>query len=225
MSSTCRTTILDDPIYSGHVWQQSMLFAPDRDPNKPITDDEYGWRPLVWEKPTLERFQKSIMEVGKELDGKVKDINLSDSSIDISTENADGTMSFSEGFSSREYVEATRNNMRILAASFQESIAMVYLNFLLDDWLPQEDKGYMHDLFAEAQVRGMGAGGSDLMPYCKGHMLHTYSFFNRYPDDLVKGMAVQDTNLRQINPRTEEKNTVKDILDFAENYLGLDYIF
>lgn len=38
-------------------------------------------------------------------------------------------------------------------------------------------------------------------------------------------MAVQDGNLRQINPRTKKKNTVKDILKFSQEYLGLDYIF
>ena len=63
------------------------------------------------------------------------------------------------------------------------------------------------------------------MPYRKSHMAQTYGFFKDYPDTLVKGMAVQDGNLRQINPKTGEKNTVKDILDFADNYLGLDYIF
>ncbi|WP_413485117.1 hypothetical protein [Shewanella baltica] len=63
------------------------------------------------------------------------------------------------------------------------------------------------------------------MPYRKGHMGQSYAFIKEYPAALVKGMAVQDGNLRQINPKTGKKNTVPDLLDFAQNYLGLDYIF
>lgn len=63
------------------------------------------------------------------------------------------------------------------------------------------------------------------MPYRKSHMAQTYGFFKAYPDTLVKGMAVQEGNLRHINPKTGKKNTVADILGFSRNYLGLDYIF
>lgn len=71
----------------------------------------------------------------------------------------------------------------------------------------------------------MGVGGPDLMPYRKSHMAQSYAFIKEYPATLVKGMAVQDGNLRQINPKTGKKNTVPELLDFAQNYLGLDYIF
>jgi hypothetical protein len=38
-------------------------------------------------------------------------------------------------------------------------------------------------------------------------------------------MAVQSGNLRQTNPKTGVPYTVKDLLDFARDYLGLDAIF
>lgn len=63
------------------------------------------------------------------------------------------------------------------------------------------------------------------MPFRKSHMAQTYGFFKTYPDTLVKGMAVQEGNLRQINPRTGKKNTVNDIIQFANQNIGLDYIF
>ncbi|MDA6072615.1 hypothetical protein NJT12_23625 [Flavobacterium sp. AC] len=217
--------ILEDPIYEGGILKQSMLSAPERDPNKAITDDEYGWSSKMWMKPVRDRFQKLILALGNEFDGKIEGINFSESSIDIGTENTDEAMSFPADFSPRNYIEAIESNMVVLSKSFRESTAMVYLNFLPDEWLPWDDKGYMRGLFAKAKKLKMGVGGPDLMPYRKSHMNQTYGFFKEYPDDLVKAMAVQDGNLRQINPQTNKKNTVKDILEFAKNYLGLDYIF
>lgn len=217
--------ILEDPIYLGGAIKQSMFSAPERDPNKPHTDDEYGWVSKMWEKPVRDQFQKLIIELGKEFDGKIEGINFSESSIDIGTEKPDGTTVFPTDFSPKNYVDAIRSNIQVLAKAFKKSTPMVYLNFLPDEWLPWDDKGYMSGLFAEAQKLKMGIGGPDLMPYRKSHMNQTYGFFHTYPNTLVKGMAVQDGNLNQNNSKTKKKNTVADILDFAENYLGLDYIF
>ncbi|WP_368565724.1 hypothetical protein [Pseudoxanthomonas sp. UTMC 1351] len=217
--------LLNDPRYKGGVIKQSMLSAPERDPNKPPTDDEYGWSAKIWEQTVRERYQKLVQQLGKEFDGKVAGINFSESSIDIGTENADGTTTFPDDFNPQDYVDAMQENMRVLAASFTRSTPMVYLNFVPGEWLPWDDKGYMRSLFDEARRLKMGIGGPDLMPYRKSHMAQTYGFFREYPGALVKGMAVQDGNLRQINPRTGEKNTVNDIQDFAEQYLELDYIF
>jgi hypothetical protein len=217
--------ILKEPIYKGGALKQSMLTAPERDPNKPVTDDEYGWSAKMWEAPVRARYQKLIRQLGREFDGKITGINFSESSIEIGTENPDGSTTFPKDFKPKAYVNAIQDNMQVLSGSFKKSVPMVYLNFLPGEWLPWTDKGYMRGLFATAQKLKMGVGGPDLMPYRKSHMAQTYGFFKRYPNALVKGMAVQDGNLRQINPKTGQKNTVDDILGFAKNYLGLDYIF
>ncbi|MFL1501615.1 hypothetical protein ACI77J_11990 [Pseudomonas sp. O64] len=217
--------LLLDPTYKGGVLKQSMLSAPERDPDKAVTDDEYGWSAKMWEKPVRDRFQKLIAALGKELDGQIEGINLSESSIEIGVEQPDGTTVFPKDFDPKAYVGAINSNMQALSRAFKKSTPMVYLNFLPGEWLPWQDKGYMQSLFAEAKRLKMGVGGPDLMPYRKSHMAQTYGFFKAYPDTLVKGMAVQEGNLRQINPKTGKKNTVTDIIDFSQNYLGLDYIF
>jgi hypothetical protein len=71
----------------------------------------------------------------------------------------------------------------------------------------------------------MGVGGPDLTPYKKGPMSQSYPFFHTYPSKFFKGMAVQSGNLRQTNPKTGVPYSVKDLLDFARDYLGLDAIF
>lgn len=217
--------LLDDPLYNGGVLKQSMLSAPERDPNKPETDDEYGWSAKIWEKPVRDRFQKLISELGKELDGKIEGINFSESSMEIGVEQPDGTTIFPKDFDPQAYVDSIKSNMQSLRSAFKKSTPMVYLNFLPGEWLPWQNKGYMESLFNEAKKLKMGVGGPDLMPYRKSHMAQTYGFFHVYPNNLKKGMAVQDGNLRQINLKTGKKNTVDDIIEFSQNYLGLDYIF
>lgn len=217
--------LVADPLYKGGVLRQSMRSAPERDPAKAESGDEYGLSAKMWERPVRDRYQKLIRALGREFDGKIEGINFSESSIDVGTENADGSTTFPSDFSPRAYVDAMLDNMRVLAASFTESTPMVYLNFVPDEWLPWDDKGYMRSLFAGAAALNMGVGGPDLMPYRKSHMGQSYGFFKEYPSSLAKGMAVQDGNLEQLNPRTGKKNTVADILDFSQSYLGLDYIF
>ncbi|MDO8064843.1 hypothetical protein [Janthinobacterium sp. SUN206] len=217
--------LLSDPRYQGGIIKQSMLSAPERDPHKPVTDDEYGWSPKMWEQPVRDRYQRLIRALGQEFDGKIEGINFSESSIDIGVEDGKGNTIFPDDFKPQQYVDAIKENMRVLAGAFPHTNTMVYLNFLPGEWLPWSDKGYMRSVFAQAQTLHMGVGGPDLMPYRKSHMGQSYGFIKDYPADLVKGMAVQDGNLRQINPRTGKKNSVEDVLDFARNYLGLDYIF
>lgn len=135
--------LLDDPIYQGGVLKQSMLSAPERDPNKPVTDDEYGWSAKMWEPSVRAHYQQLVRQLGQEFDGKIAGINFSESSIDVGTENADGTTTFPSDFNPKAYIDAIGENMQVLAESFQHSTTMVYLNFLPDEWLPWNDKGYM----------------------------------------------------------------------------------
>jgi hypothetical protein len=217
--------LLHDPIYRGGAIKQSMLTAPERDPKKPPASDEYGWVAKIWEPTVRERYQLLIKQLGREFDGQIAGINMSETAIDIGVEKPDGRTIYPAEFKPSHYIDAISENMAVLAGAFQHSTAMVYLNFLPDEWLPWEDKGYMRRLFAEAERLKMGVGGPDLMPYRKSHMGQSYGFIRAYPAALTKGMAVQDGNLRQINPKTGKKNTVPDLLNFAQNYLGLDYVF
>lgn len=217
--------ILEDFEYNGGALKQSMITAPERDPTKPLAEDEYGWSAKVWLHPVRSRYQALIRELGRRFDGKIEGINFSESSIEIGIEETDGTVSFPKDFKPEVYVNALAENMEVLRASFKLSEPMVYLNFLPGEWLPDRDFGFMKSLFDKARELKMGVGGPDLMPYRKSHMAQTYGFFANYPDTLVKAMAVQDGNLRQINPKTGKKNSVDDLLDFSQNYLGLDIIF
>jgi hypothetical protein len=217
--------LLQDPRYGGGVLRQSMASAPERDKSKPLRDDAYGWVAQMWLPAVRARYQALVRHVGKKLDGRIAGINFSESSIDIGEELPGGRMRYPKGFTPARYVHALQDNMQVLSGAFRQSVPMVYLNFLPEEWLPDQDRGYMRGLFATAQKLGMGVGGPDLTPYKKGPMSQSYPFFHAYPQRLFKAMAVQSGNLRQTNPQTGVAYTVQDLLDFARNYLGLDLVF
>jgi hypothetical protein len=202
-----------------------MASAPERDKSKPLGPNAYGLVPKMWLPPVRLRYHALLRQLGQALDGRVAGINFSESAIDIGEELPGGRMRYPKGFTSAGHVQALQENMQVLADAFRQSVAMVYLNFLPDEWLPDDDHGYMRGLFAKAQALGMGVGGPDLTPYKKGPMSQSYPFFHAYPQSLPKGMAVQSGNLHQINPRTGVAYTVPDLLHFARDYLGLNRVF
>jgi hypothetical protein len=217
--------LLQDPRYRGGVLRQSMASAPERDKTQSLRADEYGWVPQMWLPAVRARYQALLRALGQALDGRIAGINFSESSIDIGEALPDGRTRYPKGFTPARYVHALQENMQVLAGVFQHSVPMVYLNFLPDEWLPEQDRGYMRGLFAKAQALGMGVGGPDLTPYKKGPMSQSYPFFHAYPPRLFKAMAVQSGNLRQINPHTGAPYTVQDLLDFGHDYLGLNVVF
>ena len=217
--------LLSDPRYGGGVLRQSMASAPERDKTQPLGADEYGWVPQMWLPAVRARYRALVRHLGQRMDGRIAGINFSESSIDIGEELPGGHTRYPKGFTPDRYVHALQENMRVLASAFRVSVPMVYLNFLPDEWMPDQDRGHMRGLFALAQALGMGVGGPDLTPFKKGPMSQSYPFFHAYPPHLFKAMAVQSGNLRQTNPRTGAPYTVQELLDFARDYLGLDLIF
>jgi hypothetical protein len=179
----------------------------------------------MWLPAVRARYQALVRQLGQQFDGRIAGINFSESSIDIGEALPSGRTRYPSGFTPARYVQALHANMQVLRSAFRQSVPMVYLNFLPDEWLPDEDRGYMRGLFAKAQALGMGVGGPDLTPYKKGPMGQSYPFFHAYPPRLFKAMAVQSGNLRQTNPHTSAPYTVQDLLVFARHYLGLDLVF
>ena len=123
------------------------------------------------------------------------------------------------------YRDAIMQNMRVLREAFPGSTVIQYANFMPGEWLPWDDKGYLEDLFKLAVEENVGMGGPDIKIWKRAQMNHSYKFLKMYADSIVTGIAVQDGNLEEINPRSGKKVTVSEIYEFGHTYLGLDYIF
>ncbi len=61
--------------------------------------------------------------------------------------------------------------------------------------------------------------------YRKYQMENSYPLIRDLHGIVPTGVAVQHGNYDIINPKTGKQVTVPEILDFAENYLRLNYIF
>jgi hypothetical protein len=72
---------------------------------------------------------------------------------------------------------------------------------------------------------GAGVGGPDLKPYRVGQLKSSYPLIKEAANRIPTGVAVQDDNLREVNPKTGGKVTAEELLDFGVNELRLDYIF
>jgi hypothetical protein len=109
--------------------------------------------------------------------------------------------------------------------AFLTSVVIQYANFMPGEWLPWKDKSYLKEIYTFAKENGIGMGGPDIKVYNKGHMNNGYKFLKEYSKDLITGLAVQDGNYAEINPKTGKRVTIDEIYDFGKNYIGLNYIF
>ena len=71
----------------------------------------------------------------------------------------------------------------------------------------------------------MGGGGPDLLPYKPGQMGSSYSLIKEAAGIVLVGMAVQDGNYAEVNPKTGKRVTIAEQIEFATGYLKADYIF
>jgi len=71
----------------------------------------------------------------------------------------------------------------------------------------------------------VGVGGPDLLPHRPGQLNHSYPLIRDAAGVVPTGVAVQDGNYEDLNPKTGERVTVPELLKFATEYLKVDYIF
>lgn len=205
-----------DSTYHGGVAQQYAISGEDESSGKPA-----GFVARRWDPAVQDRFHKLLYVLGKEFDGKIEGINLTETSI---TFGWTGKF-FPAGWKREEYPAAVITNFKVLKQAFPKSIAMQYVNFMPGEWRPTNDKMYMSRVFLEAQKANVAVGGPDLMPYREGQAKGAYPLISQAAGRVPTGIAVQDGNLEEINPKTDKPVTVGELIDFAMKNLKVDYIF
>jgi hypothetical protein len=113
----------------------------------------------------------------------------------------------------------------VFKQAFPKSVAMQYANFMPGEWRPTSDKGYLSAVYAAARELKVAVGGPDVMPSRPGQMNGPYPLIRESAGIVPTGLAVQDGNLAEINPKTGKKVTAAELLEFAVEDLKLDYIF
>ena len=206
--------LLRDPQYNG---------GADHQYNYKDGDEEHattaGWMARRWDPAVRERFQKLFFALGKEFDGRIEGINLPETACEVGLT---GKL-FPKGFSFELYRDGIIANLQVLKRAFPKSIVVQYANFMPGEW--RNSKGYMEAVYKAAQDLKVGVGGPDLFPYKPSQMNNSYHFIRDAAAIVPAGIAFQDGNQEYINPKTGKRLTIPEAIDFAQNYLRVDYIF
>jgi hypothetical protein len=181
-----------------------------------------GWVAKRWNPAVRERFAKLLAALGREFDGKIEGVNLQETAIGVTSKD-DPTLSGSD------YADAIKANMLALKQAFSKSATMQYANFMCDEWLPWDDKGYLRSIYQYGQNIGVGLGGPDLMFTKKGQLNHALALMHENAFTVPLGIAIQDGNyigetntMKVVKGR---KNLVPVLHDFAKKFLRVNYMF
>jgi len=200
----------EDPAYHGGVAYQTG----ERD-GKP-----YGYVARRWDPAVRQRFIKLLFALGKEFDGKVEGINLPETSIDVPSSGPN----VPSGYTPVVYRDALIETMTAMKKAFPKSTPMLYANFMPESE-PLEEPALLRSLYEKAAELGVGMGGPDLLPNRKFQLLNSYPLIHQFSAKIPMGIAVQDDNLADIDPKTHEFVTVRELSEFATDYLHVKYIF
>lgn len=209
------TYILKDSIYNGGANKQYRFNGSDE---KEFS--ELGWVTRRWDKEVQKRLHKLYDALGKQFDGIVEGINTEETSVTF----GNGPL-HPPGFSFEGYKDAIIENLAALKKAFPKSIVIAYANFMPGGYLPSEDTSLLKAVYEFSWANHIGVGGPDLLPYKPGQMNNSYRFIKDSYRKVPTGVAVQDGTYRYINPQTQKPITAKEIYQFAEGYLHLNYIF
>lgn len=208
--------LLQDSQYNGGVDKQYSVKEGDEE--HAVVE---GWIARRWDTAVQRRFRNLLFALGKEFDGRIEGINFAETSIGV----GESGRLFPKGFTFETYRDAIIMNMRALKGAFTKSVALQYANFMPGEWLPAEDNGYLRAIYKAARELKVGVGGPDLVPYKKGQMNHSYPLIRESAGIVPIGLAVQDGDYEFDNPNTGKPGKIEEQLQFASEYLKVDYIF
>ena len=208
--------LLSDARYNGGADKQYEVKGEDE-----AQAVHAGWMSRRWDPAVQERFHKLLFALGKEFDGRIEGINFAETSVGVGRS---GRL-FPKGFTFEVYREGIITNMKALRRAFPKSVVMQYANFMPGEWLPDEDGGHLRAVYKAAKELKVGVGGPDLLPHRRGQLNHSYPLIRDASAVVTTGIAVQDGNYAETDPRTGKPLTIPELIRFATEYLKVDYVF
>ena len=204
-----------DPTYHGGLANQ--MDGPD---GKPEHAKPYGYVARRWDPAVRGRFLKLLFALGKEFDGKIEGINLPETAIDVPSTGPH----VPSGYTPKIYRDALIETMAAMKKAFAKSTPMMYANFMPESG-PAGEPVLLRSLYDKAAELGVAMGGPDLLPNRKFQLLNSYPLIRRFSRQIPMGVAVQDGNLADIDPKTHKVVTAAELTEFATDYLHVKYIF
>jgi hypothetical protein len=208
--------ILNNPEYHGGAALQYNIDEKDEARSTPE-----GWVARRWDPAVQERFHKLLFALGGQFDGKIEGINLPETAVDF----GETGRLYPQNFRPDDYCAAIITNMIALKRAFPHSVTIQYANFMPGIGPTVEGREFLNLVYQRARELSVGVGAPDLLPYKPGQMSNCYSLIRAFPTNLPSGIAVQDGNYEYQNPKTGKQVSISELVEFATNYLRVDYLF
>ncbi|HEX6188627.1 MAG TPA: hypothetical protein VFZ40_11145 [Pyrinomonadaceae bacterium] len=202
--------LLKEPQFNGGADKQWKI--PDDDESRAVQE---GWMVRRYDPAVQERMHKLFAALGKEFDGRVEGINLSETSAVFGRS---GKL-WPQGYTREIYRDAIITNMKALKRAFPKSIAMIYANFM------PGGRPHLEAVYKAARESNVAVGGPDLMPFRPFQRSNSYPLIRDSAGKVPTGLAVQDGNYSDVNKETGKRADIAELLKFGTDYLKLDYIF
>lgn len=177
-----------------------------------------GWMARRWDARVRGRFARLLDTLGTVVDTRIAGINLPETATAF-----DNGKAPPRGYSPEAYAEGIKLLMSAARRAFPHAVVIQYANFMPGDDPPSTP--FLRDVYAHAAATGVGVGGPDILPFRRFQRLNSLPLIGGRPAHVVAGMAVQDGNLRDVNPATGQLVTVAELYRYAVQELRLDYIF
>jgi hypothetical protein len=202
--------LLRDAEYHGGV---ALQYSIKNDDEANVIPE--GWVARRWDPAVQERFERLLLALGRQFDGQIEGINLAETAVDF----GETGKLFPKGFTPEVYRNAILTNMLVLKRAFPRSVAMEYANFM------PGGQPYLQSLYEQGKESKVAFGGPDLLPYKPGQMQNCYPLIRECAGVVPTGIAVQDGNYQHVDPKTGRQVTIAELVQFATEYLRVDYIF
>ena len=202
--------LLEDPKYNGGADKQYQIRGDDES-----QAFHEGWMARRYDAAVQERLYKLFLALGKEFDGRIKGINLAETSAGYGWTGR----FFPKGYTRDIYRDGIIANMRALKNAFPKSITMIYANFM------PGGRPYLDAIYKAARTSGVAVGGPDLLPFRPFQRANSYPLIRDSAGKIPTGIAVQDGNYSDVNRETGKRASIAELLNFATQYLNVDYIF
>jgi len=202
--------LVNEPEYNGGADKQYNITDDDED-----HATTQGWVARRWDPAVQERFHKLLLALGRQFDGTIEGINLPETAVDF----GETGKLFPKGFTLETYRDAVLTNMTVLKRAFPRSVAMQYANFM------PGGQTYLQSVFKRARELKVGVGGPDLLPFRPFQMQNSYPLIRESAGVVPSGIAVQDGNYADRNPKTGQPATIPELIEFATGFLRVRYVF
>ena len=202
--------LVNDPQFHGGADKQYNITNDDEDH---VTIQ--GWVARRWDPAVQERFHKLLSALGRQFDGRIEGINLPETAVDF----GETGKLFPKGFTREAYRDAVLTNMMVLKRAFPRSVVIQYANFM------PGGQTYLQSVFRRARELKVGVGGPDLLPFRPFQMQNSYPLIRESAGAVPSGIAVQDGNYEDRNPKTGRQVTIPELIEFATGFLRVRYVF